>query len=134
MLGKKGRKKQPQGRQLGVGDLQTIIQWLELRDSRNARVRKKIDEDLRRRGFSGFGALAACVEKAVSEGRVRKGPVKSFMCTIYDGYWIINKDYAEGAEGVKCLIWLSCAELGVPRELREELIAGVDEFLEGSNR
>ena len=97
-------------------------------------IRDEIDRFLRDKGYNGFMALAECIEKAISEGRVRTGELKTAHYTFYKGYWLIDKEITKNQREItKCLGWFACTEMGVPEGLRkrflEEMDTDVEEFI-----
>ena len=68
-----------------------------------------------------FSAIGETIKKALNEKRVRTGPLKTAYYTLHNGYWIIADDISD-EEKQDALTWLACAELGVPKELRDRLI------------
>lgn len=93
-------------------------------------VRGEIDRFLKDRGYSGFSAVAECIERAASESRVRKGKFETFLYTIHQGYWLIDEEVLlDQKETTRALTWLACAELGVPAELQERLLEQMDHDL-----
>lgn len=90
-------------------------------------IRDEIDHFLKDRGYSGFSAVAECIERAASENRVRKGKFETFLYTIHQGYWLIDEEVLlDQKETTKALTWLACAELGVPKDLCERLMVEMD--------
>ncbi len=87
----------------------------------------EIDKYLKERGKKGFSAIPDLIESAARKGIIRIGPVEKFICTIYNGLWIINEKYSKDQNEMnKSLAWLACKELGVPPDLKENLLIQIE--------
>jgi hypothetical protein len=94
-------------------------------------VRDEVDRYLRERGISGLSEIGKTLERAVAEGRVREGPFESAEWALHEGYWLIAEDLTPKRKQY-ALIWLACAELGVPLALRERFAQEAEREI-GSN-
>jgi hypothetical protein len=91
-------------------------------------AKAEIDAFLKRKGHDGIYAVWECIQRNVKERRIRLGKSKALHCTIVEGKeWFINeKSFDDPKERSKCLVWLGCLELGVPKDLCERLMVEMD--------
>ena len=89
--------------------------------------KSEVDRYLKRQGKNGISAVTNLMNEDIVTDKIRIGKFESFYYTIHDGLWFIDEStFKNKKELIKAMWWLSCAECGVPKELREDLMIQLD--------